>query len=70
MDSISLPKLQVNQITSQLKARSDSLHNIWVATQADDKLAILKYIIQQDGQKQLRKFQSRYRNTGPSMKNS
>ena len=27
-DSISLPKLQVNQITSQLKGRSDSLHNI------------------------------------------
>ena len=25
-DSISLPKIQVNQITSQLKARSDSLH--------------------------------------------
>ena len=46
-DSISLPKLQVNQITSQLKARSDSLHNIQIATQADDKLAILKHIIQQ-----------------------
>ena len=27
-DYISLPKLQVQQITSQLKARSDSLHNI------------------------------------------
>ena len=27
-DSISLPKLHVNQITSQLKARSESLHNI------------------------------------------
>ena len=27
-DSISLPKLHVNQITSQFKARSDSLHNI------------------------------------------
>ena len=27
-DSISLPKLQVNQITSQLKARSDSLQSI------------------------------------------
>ena len=46
-DSISLPKLQVNQITSQLKARSDSLHNIQTATQADDKLTILKHIIQQ-----------------------
>ena len=46
-DSISLPKLHVNQITSQLKARSDSLHNIQLATQADDNLAILKYVIQQ-----------------------
>ena len=46
-DSISLPKLHVNQITSQLKARNDSLHNIQLATQADDNLAILKYIIQQ-----------------------
>ena len=46
-DSISLPKLHVNQITSQLKARSDSLHNIQLATQVDDKLAILKHIIQQ-----------------------
>ena len=27
-DSISLPKLHINQITSQLKARSDILHNI------------------------------------------
>ena len=27
-DSISLPKLHVNQITSQLKVRSDSLHNL------------------------------------------
>ena len=27
-DSISLPKLHINQITSQLKARSNSLHNL------------------------------------------
>ena len=46
-DSISLPKLHVNQITSQLKARSDSLHNLQIATQDDDKLVILKPIIQQ-----------------------
>ena len=45
-DSISLPKLQVNQITSQLKARDDSLHRIRLATQADDNLTILKHIIQ------------------------
>ena len=46
-DSISLPKLQVNQITSQLKAQNDSLHSIRLATQADDNLTILKHIIQQ-----------------------
>ena len=45
-DSISLPKLQVNQITSQLKAQDDSLHRIRQATQADDNLTILKHIIQ------------------------
>ena len=33
-DSISLPKLQINQIMSQLKAREDSLHKIRQATQA------------------------------------
>ena len=46
-DTISLPKLHVNQITSQLKARSNSLHNLQIATQDDDKLAILKHVIQQ-----------------------
>ena len=56
-DSISLPKLQLNQLTSQLKARSNSLSNIRVATQADDNLAILKHhSFNRDGQKQLRKF--------------
>ena len=37
----------MSQITSQLKARNDSLHRIRLATQADDYLAILKHIIQQ-----------------------
>ena len=45
-DSISLPKLQINQITSQLRAQEDSLHKIRQATQADDSLTILKHIIQ------------------------
>ena len=45
-DSISLPKLQINQITSQLRAREDSLHKIRQATKADDSLTILKHIIQ------------------------
>ena len=38
--------MQVNQITSQLKARDDSLQKIRLATQADDNLTILKHIIQ------------------------
>ena len=46
-DSISLPKLQVNQITSQIKAWNDSLHRIRIATQGNDNLTILKHIIQQ-----------------------
>ena len=37
----------MHQITSQLKARNDSLHRIRLATQADDNLTILKHIIQQ-----------------------
>ena len=45
-DSISLPKLQINQIMSQLKAWEDSLHKIRQATQADNSLTILKHIIQ------------------------
>ena len=46
-DTISFPKLHINQITSQLKARSNSLHNLQIATKDDDKLTILKHIIQQ-----------------------
>ena len=46
-DTIKLPKLQVNQITKQLQARSDSLQQLRVATQADDELAILKHTIMQ-----------------------
>ena len=41
----------MNQITSQLKARNDSLHRIRLATQADDNLVILKHIIQQGSPK-------------------
>ena len=37
----------MNQITSQLNARSDSLQQLREATQADDTLSILKYTIQQ-----------------------
>ena len=46
-DAIKLPKLHMNQITKQLLARSDSLQQIRVATQADDELAILKHTIMQ-----------------------
>ena len=45
-NSINLPKWSVYQITSQLNARSDSLQQLCEASQVDDTLAILKYIIQ------------------------
>ena len=45
--SIKLPKLHVNQITKQLPAGCDSLQQLRLATQADDKLAILKHTIMQ-----------------------
>ena len=44
-DSIKLPELQVHQITSHLKTRSDSLQEIRIAMQEDDQLAILKHKI-------------------------
>ena len=46
-DSIKLPKLQVYQITQQLPASSDSLHQLRLSTQADDELALLKHTILQ-----------------------
>ena len=44
-DTIKLPKLHVHQITSQLHAKSDSLKEMGIATQADDELALLKNTI-------------------------
>ena len=46
-DAIKLLKLHVNQITKQLPVRCDSLQQLRVATQADDKLSILKHTIMQ-----------------------
>ena len=46
-DTIKLPKLHVYQITQQLSARSDSLHQLRGATQVDDEVALLKYTIMQ-----------------------
>ena len=46
-DTIKLPKLHLYQITSQLSARSDSLSQIRVTTQEDDKLVLLKHTISQ-----------------------
>ena len=45
--SIKLPKLQVYQITQQLPARSDSIHQLRLSMQADDELALLKDTIMQ-----------------------
>ena len=44
-DSIKLPKLYIYQVTSQLKARSDTLNQLHTATQEDDELILLKHTI-------------------------
>ena len=46
-DTIKLLKLHMYQITQQLSARSDSLHQLRVSMQADDELALLKHTIMQ-----------------------
>ena len=53
-DSIKLKKLQVYQITQQLPASSDSLHQLRLATQADDELALLKHTIMQGWHKSIK----------------
>ena len=40
-----LQKLHIYQITSQLKARSDMLNQLHIATQEDDELILLKHMI-------------------------
>ena len=44
-DNIKLPKLHIYQITNQLKARSDTLNQLDIATQEADKLILLKHTI-------------------------
>ena len=44
-DNIKLPKLHIYQITSQLKARSDTLNQLHIATQEDDEIILLKHTI-------------------------
>ena len=46
-DTIKLSKLYVYQITHQLSARSHSLNQLRLSTQADDELALLKHTIMQ-----------------------
>ena len=46
-NTIKLPKPHVCHITQQLSARSDSLHQLRLSTQADDGLALLKHTIMQ-----------------------
>ena len=46
-DTIKLLKLHLYQITSQLKASSDSLHQLRLVMQKDGVLALLKYTITQ-----------------------
>ena len=44
-NSIKFPKLQVHQITSHMNARSDSMQETRIATQACDQFALLKHKI-------------------------
>ena len=44
-DTIKLPKLHLYHTTNLLCARSDSLNQLRVSTQADDELALLKHTI-------------------------
>ena len=44
-DNIMLPKLHIYQITSQLKARSDTLNQLHTASQEEDELILLKHTI-------------------------
>ena len=46
-DTMKLLKLYVYQITQQLSARSDSLHQLRLSMQADDELTLLKHTIMQ-----------------------
>ena len=53
-DTIKLPKLQVNQITQQLPAWSNSLQQPRLSTQTDDELSILKHTILQGWPKSIK----------------
>ena len=44
-DNVKLPNLYIYQITNQLKASSDTLNQLHIATQEDDKLIFLKHSI-------------------------
>ena len=46
-DTIKLPKLYLYQITKHLNARSNSLNQLWLATQEDDELVLLKHTLTQ-----------------------
>ena len=69
-DTIKLPKLHVYQISHQLPARSDSLQEIHQATQADDKLALLKHTIMMGWPNNIKRFHKSYTHTGHSARNS
>ena len=53
-DSIELSKPQVYHITQQLPASSDSLHQLRLAMQADDELALLIHTIKQGWPKSIK----------------
>ena len=53
-DSIKPSKLYIYQITQQLSARSDSLHQLRLSMQADDELALWRHTIMQGWPKSIK----------------
>ena len=63
-DSIKLPTLHVYQITQQLSARSDSLHQLRMSMPADDELALLKHTIMEGWPKSIKQVPLHYNPSG------
>ena len=57
-DTIKLPKLHLYQITSQLSARSESLNQLRVTIQEDDKLVLSKHTVTQGRLSSIREVSS------------
>ena len=53
-DTIKRPEQHIYQITQQLSATSESLHQLRLSTQADDEIALLKHTIMQGWPKSIK----------------